>query len=84
MQRLSSVEFTYLKQYYIQEPFGAWRDNLNSAQIASILANANRNPKKTKPFTINDFMYRDRKQREEDEKGAFLSFLNAMAKPKNG
>ena len=84
MGRLSSLEFTYLKQYYVQEPFGAWRDNLHSAQIASILANAHRDPKKSKPFTVKDFIYRDEVRRKEEEGAEFLSFLNAMAKPKNG
>lgn len=56
------------EQYYSLQPFGAWRDNYHSAQIAQILFNANRS-QHTPPAKMADFMYRDaetiRKQTEE-------------------
>ncbi|MDX2350406.1 MAG: DUF4035 domain-containing protein [Porticoccus sp.] len=81
---MSSLEFTYLKQYYALEPFGASRDNLHSAQIAAIIANVNRNPKKTKPFKVSDFMWVDPKSRKDQETADFISNLQMRAKPKDG
>lgn len=40
------------------EPFGEERDDLRSAQIAQLIANANRDPKrKPQPFKLSDFMF---------------------------
>ena len=43
--------------FYRISPFGAYRNDLNSAQICSVIANVNRNPKKQKkPFSVHDFV----------------------------
>jgi hypothetical protein len=66
------------------EPFGSARDNLHAAQIAAIIANVNRNPKKTKPFKVADFMWVDPQSRKEQETEDFISNLKMRAKPKDG
>ncbi len=43
--------------YYSLEPFGEERADLRAAQLACLIANANRDPqKKREPFTVDDFM----------------------------
>lgn len=43
--------------YYEVEPFGEWRADVRTAQLAAILANTNRDPKKrASPYEIKDFM----------------------------
>lgn len=62
---------------------------MRSGIIASILANVNRDPKKTKPFSAHDFMPYAGSNKEEstpmDEQGwnDFKSMMVAMGKPKN-
>jgi len=73
-----------LKHYYALEPFGSARDNLHAAQIAAIIANVNRNPKKTKPFKVSDFMWVDPQSRKEQETAEFIKNLQMRAKPKDG
>ena len=76
MRDCSSMEYTYLKQYYRLEPFGAWRDNYHAAQITQILANVHRGKRK-RPFQLSDFFYRDktteRNARHRSFFGAFKS-----------
>lgn len=56
-QRVSSREFAEWMAYYRLEPFGELRHDLQSAIIASVIANVNRNPKKhAKPFKVDEFM----------------------------
>lgn len=71
-------------KYYSMEPFGAVRDNLHAAQIAAILANAHRDPKKSKPVKVSDFMYKDHKTQLEENTSEMLSFLRMKAKPQDG
>lgn len=43
--------------YYEAEPWGEWRADVRSAQIAAILANSNRDVKKhPQAFELKDFM----------------------------
>ncbi len=42
--------------YASLEPFGEERADLRSAIVASVIANANRDPDKHEPFTFDDFM----------------------------
>lgn len=52
-------EFLDWIAYYELEPFGPERVDWNAAMVASVIANANRDPKKRKkPFTVNDFIFR--------------------------
>lgn len=53
---MSWSEFLYWIEYEKLEPWGEERADLRSATIACILANQNRDPKKTrKPYTVDMF-----------------------------
>lgn len=70
-------------------PWGEERADLRAAIGHSILANVNRDPKKTGAFEAYDFMpYSERPKKESipmDEQGwnDFKSMMIAMGKPKN-
>jgi hypothetical protein len=57
LARLPSRLLTEWMAYYGLEPFGEERADLRSAIVASLVANANRDPaKRREPFTPQDFM----------------------------
>lgn len=54
---MSSEDFTEWKAYEKLEPFGPLSEEWRIANLTSIIANVNRNPKKrSQPFTAKDFM----------------------------
>ncbi len=56
-RRMSSRELTEWMAYFEVEPWGEERADLRSGIVASVIANANRDPKKRKqPFAPADFM----------------------------
>lgn len=72
--------------FYELEPFGEWRADLRMAVLASLIANANRDPeKRPEPFTVDDFMLRfgesatsdAEQERSPEEWEALLVMLNA-------
>lgn len=67
--------------YFELEPFGAGRDNMHSAQIASLIYNSHRS-KRAKPLETTDFMFKDEYSRREHETTNFLAGLRTLAKPK--
>lgn len=74
---LSSSEFVEWMAYYTIEPWGQWRDNWHSAQIAALLYNVNSSKKQ---LTTNDFMYHDQESAQEKQDFEFLSRLDSVAK----
>jgi hypothetical protein len=51
--------------YFQIEPWGEWRDDLRSAQVAAVIANANRDPKRRpEAFQITDFMLFEKREEE--------------------
>lgn len=56
LRRIDSRELQEWQAYYELEPFGEERGDLRAGIVAATVANANRNPKKTKPFKPGDFM----------------------------
>lgn len=78
---MSSAEFTQWLAYYQLEPFGAYRDNIHAAMVASIVANANRDSKRA-AFKVDDFMLVDQVTRKGNETRDFFKSLSAIAKPK--
>lgn len=57
LSRMSGSEIREWELYEQIEPFGERRADVRAAMIASVIANANRDPKrKPSPFTIDDFM----------------------------
>lgn len=57
LTRLTSRELSEWMAYASIEPFGEQRADLRAALVASVIANANRNPKKQPAaFTPSDFL----------------------------
>lgn len=43
--------------YYEAEPWGEWRADVRSAQVSTLIANSNRDPKRRpEPYELKDFM----------------------------
>lgn len=53
---MSSAEFTEWMAYAQIEPFGEQATQYQLAQIAAAIYNVNRDPRKTKPIKVEDFM----------------------------
>lgn len=60
--------FQEYQQFYQEQPFGLWREDYRSAQIAHILALVNRDPKGNAP-TLSDYMpfFADNKPKDDDD-----------------
>lgn len=70
-------------EYYAVEPFGAYRDNLHAAIIASTLANIHRG--KNKPASrMTDFLLETHSQRKARQTHHVLTTLQVLAIPKHG
>ncbi len=67
--------------FYELNPWGPWRDNLHSAQLASLYANAH--APKGKSFGIDDFLYRDPDTvKVEQDQDVFQGLMAIAAKAK--
>ncbi len=72
LTRMSSQELTEWLVYESIEPFAAERNDLDVAMLATLTANANRDPKKrSEPFKIVDFLlFKEAKEESAEEKAA--------------
>ena len=75
---LTAEEFMNWRAYFDLHPFGFMRDNIHSASIASIMANAHRG-KNQKPFRLNDFLIMPK---QDDGLPDVIKTMISMAKPK--
>ena len=73
---MSSSEFVDWMAYYMIEPWGQWRDNYHSAQIAALIYNTH----SKKPLSIDDFMYKDEQETRKDADQEFLARITSLAK----
>lgn len=55
IENMPEGHFLEYLAFYQEQPFGLWREDYRSAQVAHILAMVNSNPKKGKP-KLADFM----------------------------
>ena len=64
------------QQFYQEQPFGLWRDDFRTAQIAYLLAAVNSDPKKSPP-QLMDFMpfFADKSAVDDDEDDGSEEFL---------
>lgn len=53
---MSSHEFAEWMAFFTLQPFGEWRDDFRFASLQALIADVNRDPKKSKPFTQESFM----------------------------
>lgn len=66
---------TEYQLFYQEQPFGLWREDYRTAQIAYLLAAINSDPKKSPP-AIADFMpFFAKKQEETEEDDGVSDFL---------
>ena len=74
---MSVEEWRWWRAFDAISPIGGERADRHAALIAAVIANANRDPKKQQPFTLDDFdLFKPRKpltraQEEEKFRAAF-------------
>lgn len=78
---VSARELADWAAYWGVEPWGAERDNMHAAVIASLIFNANRG-KDTEPRKMDDFMFREVAVVNAKETTKFVAALRALAKSK--
>lgn len=76
---MPATEVSGWQAFYQMQPFGPWRDNYHSAQIAYILAAANRDPKRAAP-QMSEFMYKDNTTRKRESDAATVLFFDSKVK----
>ena len=81
---MSSLEFSEWRAYARLEPFGPRRADTRAALLAMVTANLLRSDPKSKPFQLEDFMFRfGEAEDQEDEPEpwelqlAYVEYLNA-------
>lgn len=78
-RRMSSAEFSEWMAYAQIEPFGEERADLRMAILATIIANANRDPKlRPEPFEVSDFMPNFEKPEMMSKEDALMAIDAAM------
>lgn len=66
-----------MKQYYREEPWGTWRENLHFAHLMALLANINRS-KGSAPYNAESFMLYDSFGKKQAEKQKLVQFFKTM------
>lgn len=77
LEEIEQMPERHLQEYqifYQEQPFGLWREDYRSAQIAYILALINRDPKKSLP-KLSDFLPHFNKHNEADEDDGVGEYL---------
>lgn len=81
---MPAKELIEWEAFYQLRPFGSWRDNYHSAQIAHILFNANRDPKRSKEKKLADFLWRDpveaRRREQKEQELETVAWFDARVK----
>lgn len=72
-----------MAQFYAEEPWGAWRDNVHAAFIAATIRNVFRK-KGTRAVEWNDFMLVNKSEHQRGKLSSFVSWMKSMAKPRKG
>lgn len=81
-RRLSARELAEYEALDRLDPFGPERGDLRMAILASLIANVNRDPKKTKPFKPLDFMpYVPEAEKQAAERRDLEASILAAMKP---
>lgn len=68
MRGMSSLEYTHWLELYGKEPIGPERGDYHAAQVATMLANVNRDPKRRiGPYRLSEFLlFRERDEETEE------------------
>lgn len=70
-----------MEQFYGEEPWGSYRDNIHAAIIASTMRNIFRK-KGSRPVDWQTFMLVDKAEHKRSNLASFVSWMRAMAKPR--
>lgn len=76
---MSVREFEHWKVRYMENPFGAWRDNYHAGLIAASIYNAKRG--KPPYVSATDFIFKTVDQARDEETDRVIGSLIAMSKP---
>lgn len=75
-ERLEFSEFSEWQEFFGHEPIGEQREDIRSASLLTLLANANRDPqKRPEPFRVEDFLpdyWQDEAERQDEMKSRAL------------
>lgn len=79
---LPAEDYILLTRYWLEEPWGAWRDNVHAAIIAREIRRGYMKDRKA-PLPIEPFMLKVPDLRQTEHRTAFVHMLRQMAgKPK--
>ena len=73
------MELAEWEAYWQAEPWGAYRDNIHTGLVCSILANVNRR-KGSPELTYEDFMLVEKEQQKRIETDRALAWFRSMVK----
>lgn len=81
---MPAAELDAWQEYYLEEPFGTWRDNWHAAIICNTVAHTVKH--KGGRITPDMFMYKSKSDTGSAKKSgdAFKAALMARARPKRG
>lgn len=74
IEAMPEAHFQEYELFYREQPFGLWREDYRTAQIAHLIAITNSDSKGRKP-KLNDFMPFYHKDEEETEGNTVQAFL---------
>jgi hypothetical protein len=76
-------EFDQWHSYYLQEPWGAWRDNVHAGLIAAAVANFSTRKLK-RPATFDDFLLKQKDDAKAANRGRLLGLFRMAGVKKKG
>lgn len=79
LERLTPAQYANWQRYWVEEPWGPWRDNLHAAIIAR--ASISVWLKKGQTVDMDQFMVRRRERDAADRVTSFVNTLFAMSQP---
>ena len=56
LEELDAVQIAEWMAYFAAEPWGEERADLRMAQLCQLIANVNRDPRRTRPYKLEDFL----------------------------
>lgn len=81
-QSVAARDVEEMAQFYGEEPWGSYRDNIHAAIVASTIRNTFRK-KGSRAVDWQTFMLVDKTEHKRGNLSKFVSWMRAMAKPKD-
>jgi hypothetical protein len=80
--QMGTREFNRWFRYWLEEPWGSYRDNLHTGILASILTNVHRR-KGSRRASVDDFMLMSKETRKSKDTRGMLDFFRRVGVRKN-